>query len=177
MQTTLETRPMITLTNSVINPSFIEEAYTQVCTRRAYDGGWLFSINGTEHWSPTSTVVVLRFASGRTSVYGGDDANTLWLSLHGTPAYVEAATTITVEGHGIAVSLKGSASGEFTFSWCRDAAPGTAKASALLTLLVERGYADAAWLENGTPTLNDKELQVQYEGKHTFRDTVMKATV
>ncbi len=175
---------MITLTNSIINPAFIEEAYTQVCTKRSYDGGWYYGINGTEHWSPTSTVVVLHFASGRTSVYGGDDANTIWLALHSTPAYVETAATITLVGHGIAVNLrrslrhapafaKGSASGEFTFSWCRDAAPGTNKASALLTLLVERGYVDAAWLQGGTPMFHEKELVIQYADG---RDTVMKAS-
>ena len=157
---------MITLTNSVINPAFIEEAIILKTgdNERCSDGGYYITVGNCHHWSPTQTAVVVYFSSGRTSVYGGSDANCVWLALHGTMAYVEEEGTIHLEGIGVNLKDNGEA-------WTK--AP--TSASVLLTRLVEHGYVDAGWLQGGTPMYQEKELVVQYTCG--AKDTVMKATV
>ena len=155
---------MITLTNSVINPTFIEEAYTCEATERSPDGGWYICISnaaGTStYWTPTKVVVVVHYASGRSCVYGGIDANCIWVALHGTPAYVESQPFTLVEGDGMAVYVRGGrhVTDTNTFDWVSCSVSGDeAKADTLLQLLVRNGFiskdeilpGDEATLENG----------------------------
>lgn len=173
---------MITLSNSIINPSFIEEAILKT-GEQCSDGGYYITVGNCHPWSPTQTAVVLHFSSGRTSVYGGDDANTLWLALHGTPAYVEEDTnpSAVLEGYGLVVNVhEGTAQGraivDATYEWAC-AAPATMKsddmADALLRLLVDNGYVDAVWLDDNYEAQFDNGLSVVRKGKSWDNNLIM----
>lgn len=164
---------MITLTSGIINPSFIEEAYTRVCTRRAYNGGWLFNTSGAEHWSPTATIVIVHYASGRTSVHGGEDANTIWNALHGSPAWVDAIFYEKTSLAGEVNVRKEDPDSEYTFDWVQE----PLSPLALLLLLCDENIVDKGWLKD---VGNDDDVCFQdgnLEVKTSFGwDTVMKCT-
>jgi hypothetical protein len=167
---------MITLTDSIVNPAFIEEAYTRVCTERDSDGGWICHLGNAWHWSPTSTVVILHWASGRTTVYGGADANTLWIALRGTPAWIpgwgkdEDVVYETLEGV-VNLRKEDPDSDEYTYDWVHKPIP----AIDLLRLLVWQGKVDKAWLDSSSSRRVCFDGSLQVEGKHGW-DTVMKYT-
>lgn len=148
----MDSNKMITLTKGVLNPAFIEEAYIHTGERSA-DGGYKVEVNGVKYWSPTEVAVVIHYASGRISVYGGDDANTIWIALHGSPVYVDSEPCKVIEGHGIRVKVrevitKGKKWVQHTYDWSSAVTMKTKDlAVALLNLLVDHGYVNPDVLE------------------------------
>lgn len=96
---------MIHLTTTVVNPSHIEEAYLQDASTSSSCGHYV-KLGDKHYYCTTKTGVVVHYASGRTSVYGGDDANALWVGLHGVPAYVDTQDYHALEAHGLKVKVR-----------------------------------------------------------------------
>lgn len=174
---------MINLTTSTINPSFIEETILET-GERCSDGGYYITISNCHYWSPTQTAVVVYFSSGRVKVYGGDDANTIWMYFQGKPACADTNPSAVLEGYGLVVNVhEGTAQGraivDATYEWAC-ATPATMKsddvAGALLRLLVDNGYVDAIWLDGNYEAEFDGGLSVVRKGEHWDSDLVMAYT-
>lgn len=100
------TDSMIRLSATVVNPDHVEEAYLQECSSSSSSGHYI-QIQGINYSCPTKTGVVVHYASGRTRVYGGDDANALWVGLYYVPAYVDNEDYKVLEAHGLKVKIRG----------------------------------------------------------------------
>lgn len=150
---------MINLTSSSINPSFIEEAVLGT-GHQCSDGGYYITLGHARYWSSTQTAVVVYFASGRIKVYGGDDANTIWVHYHGKPAIIDSEPHVLLEGHGLTIKVyeEGDTAADSkaifkptTYSWACNA-PTTMRdadlAQALLHLLVDNGYIYDVWVKD-----------------------------
>ena len=79
---------MIQLIGSVLNPTFIETAYIDSGIP-APEGKYKLKVDGVYYWSTTELVVVVQFTSGRVVVYGGKNADTIWLELYGVPVSMD----------------------------------------------------------------------------------------
>jgi TATA-box binding protein (TBP) (component of TFIID and TFIIIB) len=76
---------MIPLIRSAINPALTEMVYLDKAAP-APEGKYKVKVDGLWYWSTTEVVVVVLFTSGRVVVYGGKNADTIWLELYGVPA-------------------------------------------------------------------------------------------
>lgn len=98
---------LVHLTTGVVNPSHIEEAYLQDANTSSSCGHYI-KVGQTHYNCTTKAGVVVHYASGRTRIYGGDDANALWVGLHGVPAYVDTQDYIILnDGHGLKIKVRG----------------------------------------------------------------------
>ena len=90
---------MIQLVRSILNPALIEIAYLDKGIP-APEGKYKLKVDGVWYWASTGVVVVVQFTSGRVAVYGGKNADTIWLELHGTPATMGVIDGVGEEGDG-----------------------------------------------------------------------------
>lgn len=106
---------MIQLNKAVVNPSHIEEAYLQESSTSTGSGHYL-KVGDTYYACPTKTGVVVHYATGRTCVYGGDNANTLWLALYGIAAYVDTEDCPILQRDSLKVKVRGN-EGSYSYDW------------------------------------------------------------
>lgn len=158
---------MINLTTSSINPSFIETVSLKTATHTTSNGGYQVQVNSEYYWSPTKTAVVVYYASGRVEVYGGSDANTIWMHYFSVPAYIDTTPRRVLEGHGLVVNIRdgeddGKAWSHSTYDWGSSSVNGMDDddaARALCRLLLDNEY-----LYGVTADLDNHKTLVEFRG-------------
>lgn len=132
----------------------------------SYDGGYYLTTDDRDNrycWSPTKVCLVVRFNSGHTSLYGGEDANAVWYHYHGEILYVDTREQyVVLETPGIKVKVRSSVPtatqevrpgpthaehGGTTYDWVSRTITEDIEL-ALAKLLVEHGYVDPKVLED-----------------------------
>ena len=121
----------------------------------SYDGGYYPTLDDRDNrycWSPTKVCLVVRFNSGYTSLYGGEDANAVWYHYHGEILYVYTREQyVVLEAPGIKVKVRPRPThaerGDTTYDWVSRSMTEDIEL-ALAKVLVEHGYADPKVLED-----------------------------